>query len=137
MDRVSRQGILDICRAILGCCAAMLLSGCGLTPRQPEPATAPRLVVCAPAALQPCRSIVYPSPAEFSAGSYDRGAGLVVVLPDGPLVADWAGATLIAERHAGRECACRHAAVLACIAAHNGQPAQLSERCRVLLEEPR
>lgn len=117
--------------------AAVLLSGCGLMPRKPEPTPAPRLVVCAPAALQACRTIVYLSPAEFSAGQYDRDAGLVVVLPDGPLVADWAGATLIAERHAGRECACRHEAVLACIAAHNGQPVQVSERCRELLDVPR
>ena len=117
--------------------ACLLLSGCGLVPRKPEPTPAPRQVVCAPAALQPCRSIVYPSPAEFAAGSYDRAAGLVVVLPDGPLVADWAGATLIAERHAGRECACRHEAALACIASHNGQPVRLSERCRQLLDAPR
>lgn len=117
--------------------ACMLLSGCGLVPRKPDPTTPPRQVVCAPSALQPCRSIVYPSPAEFAAGSYDHTAGLVVVLPDGPLVADWAGATLIAERHAGRECACRHEAALACIARHNGQPVQVSERCRVLLDAPR
>lgn len=117
--------------------AALMLSGCGLMPRKPEPTPAPRLVVCAPAALQPCRTIIYPSPAEFATGSYDHTAGLVVVLPDGPLVADWAGATLIAERHAGRECGCRHEAVLACIAAHNGQPVQISERCRQLLDVPR
>lgn len=117
--------------------ACLLLSGCGLMPRKPDPTPPPRQVVCAPAALQPCRSIVYPSPAEFAAGAYDRAAGLVVVLPDGPLVADWVGATLIAERHAGRECACRHEAALACIERHNGQPAKLSERCRALLEERR
>ncbi len=133
---MSCQGFLYSCRAALAF-AALLLSGCGLMPRRPEPAPAPRMVVCAPAALQPCRSIVYPSPAEFATGSYDHSAGLVVVLPDGPLIADWAGATMIAERHAGRECACRHEAARVCIAAHNGQPAQLSERCRELLEEPR
>lgn len=117
--------------------AAMLLSGCGLMPRKPDPTPPPRLVVCAPEALQACRTIVYPTPAEFATGSYDHTAGLVVVMPDGPLVADWAGATLIAERHAGRECACRHEAALACIARHNGQTAQLSERCRQLLDAPR
>lgn len=117
--------------------ACLLLSGCGLMPRKPEPTLPPRLVVCAPAALQACRTIVYPSPAEFADGSYDRGAGLVIVLPDGPLSADWAGATLIAERHAGRECACRHEAARACIAAHNGQPAKISDRCSELLDVPR
>ena len=116
--------------------AALLLTGCAL-PSKPAPTPPPRLVVCAPAALLPCRSIVYPSPAEFSGGQYDRSAGLVIVLPDGPLSADWGGATLIAERHASRECACRHEAVLKCIADHNGQPVQLSERCRELLDVPR
>lgn len=116
--------------------AALMLSGCGLMPRKPDPPP-PRLVVCAPAALLPCRSIVYPSPGEFATGAYDRGAGLVVVLPDGPLVADWAGAAMIAERHAGRECACRHEAALACIARHNGQRATISDRCRALLDVPR
>lgn len=117
--------------------ACLLLSGCGLVPRKPAPTPPPRLVVCAPAALQACRQIVYPSPSEFAAGQYDRDAGLVIVLPDGPLVADWAGATLIAERHAGRECACRHEAARACISRHNGEPERISERCRVLLGVPR
>lgn len=114
--------------------ATVALTGCGLIPRKPDPPPPPRLVVCAPEALQACRRIVYPTPAEFTAGQYDRAAGLVIVLPDGPLSADWGGATLIAERTAGRECACRHEAVLECIGAHNGQPRPISERCRKLLE---
>lgn len=117
-------------RALLVC---LLLTGCAL-PRKPSPTPPPRLVVCAPEALQACRRIVYPTPAEFMSGQYDKSAGVVIVLPDGPITADQAAAIAIAERAAWCECATRHTAVLNCIAAHNGHGRETPAPCRISLE---
>lgn len=95
--------------------ATVALPGCGLIPSKPAPTPAPRLVVCAPEALQACQPVRY-------------------ALPEGPISADQAAAIAIAERAAWCECATRHTAALNCIAAHNGQPVQLSDRCRALLD---
>jgi hypothetical protein len=77
------------------------LTGCELLPSKPAPTPPPRLVVCAPDALQACQPVRY-------------------ALPDGQITADQAAAIAIAERAAWCECATRHAAALNCIAAHNG-----------------
>ena len=94
-----RQGFLD-CRGFLGCCAALLLSGC-LTLPKPKATPAPKLVVCAPEAMKPCTILRY-------------------VLPDGEIPADAAAAIAIASRKSECECATRQAALLNCVSAHNG-----------------
>lgn len=101
------QGILDSCRAILGCCAALLLSGCLTLPKR-TPAPVP--VVCAPEALQACQSVRY-------------------ALPDGDVTADQAAAIAIAERVAWCECATRQQALLNCVSAHNGSGREAKGPC--------
>ena len=91
--RLMRQADIAGCAVIL-----LLLSGCLSLPK-PSPAPVP--VVCAPEAMQACQAVRY-------------------ALPDGEVTADQAAAIAIAERAAWCECATRHAALLNCVAAHNG-----------------
>ena len=111
--------------------AVAALTGCGLLPRKPAPTPPPRLVVCAPEAEHACRRIVYPTPAEFTSGQYDKAAGIVIVLPEGPITADQAAAIAIAERAAWCECATRHTAILNCVSAHNGSGRETPAPCRI------
>lgn len=96
-------------QALLWSLAALLLTGCAI-PRKPAPTPPPRLVVCAPEALQACQPVRY-------------------ALPDGPITADQAAAIAIAERAAWCECATRHTALSNCVAANNGRAREAPAPC--------
>lgn len=102
------RGVALVTRALLIC---LLLTGCAL-PRKPEPTPPPRLVVCAPEALQVCQPVRY-------------------ALPEGPITADQAAAIAIAERAAWCECAERQRALLNCVAAHNGAGRESPGLCKM------
>jgi hypothetical protein len=99
-----------LARTLKMCGAALLLTGCGLLPSKPAPTPPPRLVVCAPEALQACQPVRY-------------------ALPEGPITADQAAAIAIAERAAWCECATRHTALTNCVAAHNGRGREAPAPC--------
>lgn len=88
------------------------LTGCSLIPSRPAPTPPPRLVVCAPEALQACQPVRY-------------------ALPAGPITADQAAAIAIAERAAWCECATRHTALRNCVSAHNGSSRETPAPCRI------